>query len=167
MTNTPFQRPPVGQRPTREEREAASGKVKVKGSTLKMNPKKGLKSAGGSNRYLDEDSYVALLEKVARRDNFVCFASRFDPAHNCIEPFDAAHLVAQRDLGHNHPALDDPAICLYACRLAHTQLDNWQGPFVNVAARDRIRFIAGTEFEDAVWKYDLAVLADRFFGGAA
>ena len=149
---------------SREERRG--GKVKVRGSSLRVDPKKKLKTTGRPERYMDADSMQVLLDAVAKRDGFVCFASRLDPAHNCDGDFDAAHLVEQRNLGANHPAIAEPAICLYACRFAHTQLDHWQGPFVNVSMRRKVRELAGDEFEELVFRHDLGVLADRFFEGA-
>lgn len=149
---------------SREERKG--GKVKVRGSSLRVDPKKKLKTAGKPERYMDGDSMQALVEAVAKRDGFTCIGDRLGYDHECHPSKEALHLVDQRTLGHDHPALTDPDICVYGCRLLNNWLDEWHGPLVNVRERVRLRAFAGDRFEAAVFKYDLQVEADRKFEGA-
>ena len=155
---TEFDRPPVTQRPTREERD--KGKRKIPGSTLRVSTDK-------PRRYMDAPTMVGLIDAVAKRDNFECIGHRLGYDHECHESKEALHLVDQRSLGKNHPALDDPDICVYGCRLLNNWLDEWHGPLVNVRERLRLRVFAGERFEAAVYKYDLQSAADRKFNGAA
>lgn len=150
---------------SREERRG--GKVKVRGSSLRVDPKKQLKTAGKPERYLDQDTYLALLEAVAKRQGFVCVGVLMGIDHECDPECDAMHLVDQQTLGKGHPALDDPDLCVYGCRLIHHWFDHWRGCFVNVRQRVELREFAGDLFEAAVFKYDLQVAADRKFEGAA
>jgi hypothetical protein len=153
-----FDRPPVGQRPTREERD--KGKRKVFGSTLKASTEK-------PRRYTDSDDMGELVEKVAKRDNFICVGHRLGYDHECHSSKEALHLVDQKHLGRNHPALTDPDICVYGCRLLNNWLDEWHGPLVNVRERRRLRDLAGETFEVAVHKYGIQAAADRKFNGAS
>lgn len=155
---TEFVRPAVGQRPTREERD--KGKRKVRGSTLKVSVEK-------PARYMDGDTMQALVDAVAKRDNFECIGHRLGYDHECHPSKEALHLVDQRTLGKKHPALNDPDICVYGCRLLNNWLDEWHGPLVNVRERKRLRMIAGVDFEDAVYRHGLQVEADRKFEGSA
>lgn len=157
-------RPPVGQRPSREERD--KGRRKVPGSTLRVRTDKD-NGRTKTGRYMEADSMVALIEAVAKRDNFICIGQRLGYDHECYGEMQALHCVDQKVLGVNHPALDDPAICVYGCQLLNNWLDNWRGPLVNVSERLRFRDKLGIEFEDAIYKYGLEVEADRKFKGAA
>lgn len=154
---TEFVRPAVGQRPTREERD--KGKRKVRGSTLKVSVEK-------PQRYMDGGTYEELFDAVAKNANFICAGIRLGYHHECHWQFDACHLVDQQHLGENHPALSDPDICIYACRLVHNWIDKWHGPLLNVRERERLRMMAGVDFEDAVYRHGLQKEADRKIKGA-
>ncbi|MGB1582909.1 MAG: hypothetical protein ACPHCI_03890 [Solirubrobacterales bacterium] len=158
------ERPPVGQRPTRKERD--QGKRKVRGSTLKVSTQK-KEGRTKSGRYIEQENMQELIEAVAKRDGFTCIGARLGYEHECRGQMQALHCVDQKTLGANHPALTDPAISVYGCQLLNAWLDNWRGPLVNVAERQRFREKLGVEFEDAVYRHDLELAADRKFLGAA
>lgn len=153
-----------GQRPTREERDA--GKRKIYGSTLKVSTKQ-KDGRTKSGRYIEAPAMEALLEAVAKRDNFICVGHRLGYDHECHESKEALHGVDQKHIGAGHPALTDPDICVYGCRLLNNWLDEWHGPLVNVRERKRFRELLGQTFEDAVYKHGLQVEADRKFNGAS
>lgn len=135
-----------------------------------------------TRRPMDSATYDELKTFVEIRDKGICIGVRAGVFHQCGVPYDAEHLVEQRDIRKVDgaaQALKDPRLATFCCRslngvlhtygwlklaadLERTDLTNIEK---DLRARAAIRHHAPEGFEDAVKEYGLEAAADGKLGG--
>lgn len=135
-----------------------------------------------SKRPMDAPTYKELKTFVEIRDKGVCIGVRAGIFHKCTAPYDAEHLVEQRDIrkvGGAIQALADPRLATFCCRSLNNALHTYAWLRLiedrddsrmnniekDVRARAAIRHHAPDGFEDAVKEYGLEAAADGKLGG--